>query len=335
MARQTLEELIKTAGVTPQIFYGLLANPEYRAYQIPKKNGGFRNIVAPQYALANAQSCLAKYLQHMYAYHRLSCVHGFVQSIRNHQYGVLSNASPHVGKPFVLNMDISNFFESISAKQVNETLRSWPFYFGDQEAKAVALLCTYQKKLPVGAPSSPVLSNMVFSKIDVALMQLVEKINNMISKDDVAVTYTRYADDLTFSGSRNLVLQFKKQIVQIINNAGFEVNVKKTRGQNTYGPQWVTGIKVNEKLNISRYYIRNVRAVLHQMRTKPTAEVVSRYLQLPVSISIDEMHVQKMLNSVQSKIGWIGCVRGNTDNLYLRLKQQYSEARTLMTVGGF
>ena len=335
MARQTLEELIRTAGVTPQVFYGLLANPEYWTYQIPKKNGGFRNIVAPQYALANAQSCLSKYLQNIYTNHRLSCVHGFVQSIRNDKYGVLSNASPHVSKPFVLNMDISNFFESITAKQVKETLCSWPFYFGNQEANAIALLCTYQKKLPVGAPTSPVLSNMVFSKIDTTLMQLVEKINNTISEDDVAVTYTRYADDLTFSGSRNLVLQLKKQIVQIINNAGFEVNIKKTRGQTIYGPQWVTGIKVNEKLNTSRYYIRNVRAVLHQMHTKPKAEVVRRYLQLPTSIIIDEMHVQKMLNSVQSKIGWIGCVRGNKDKLYLRLKQQYNQASMLMRAGYF
>ncbi|MFN5884471.1 MAG: hypothetical protein ACK445_03945, partial [Bacteroidota bacterium] len=160
----------------------------------------------------------------------------------------------------------------------------------------------------------------------------ITDVNEIKQIDETAIGYTRYADDLTFSGSANLVLSLQARIISFFATEGFEINAKKTRAQTPHGPQWVTGIKVNERLNISRYYIRNLRAVIHQMRVHAAEAVVCRYLKLPDTTQINTAHVKKMLSSVQSKIAWVGMVRGKADPIYLRLQTQFNVAREVMLV---
>jgi len=323
-----LEALCKSLRITPDELHKVMAQPKYMEYAIPKKSGGFRHILAPQGKLREVQGRLVEPLQMWYASKRLSCVHGFVRTFKNQpKLGVLSNASPHVAKPYVLNMDIKNFFESISAKQVMQALMDAPYHLNEQLAKAIALLGTYEKKLPTGAPTSPVLSNMVFYRIDYALMQWVDEVNAQKSAQDVKVIYTRYADDLTFSGSENLVLEIKDRVINSITSNGFEINTQKTRAQKMYGQQWVTGVKVNEKLNVSRLYIRNLRATLHNLQTNTTDDAARKYFNWSGQQVVDEAAIAKMYGSVQSKIAWVGMVRGKTDAVYLKLRQKFSEIK--------
>jgi RNA-directed DNA polymerase len=317
--------------VKPREFHEVLKAPVYKSYTIAKKNGGLRNIEAPQGMLRVLQGSLCIYMQPFYTMHKLPCVHGFVKAIDvNHKYGVISNAIPHLGKPFVLNMDIKNFFDTISAKAVKQALMDTPFFVTDEVSTAIALLCTHQKKLPTGAPTSPLLSNIVFYWVDNALMKLVDEVNQFKSTGEVAVTYTRYADDLTFSGSEILVRGMIERIINILHHNGFEVNVKKTRGQTMYGAQWVTGVKVNQKPNISRLYIRKLRAILHNMQTNAIDDAVRKHFNLPAMQQVELSEVQKMLNCVRSQIGWVGLVRGKTDEVYIKLRQQYVQAQQKM-----
>jgi RNA-directed DNA polymerase len=333
MAIKTVAQLCKMMDVKPREFHEVLKVPTYETYSIAKKNGGVRNIEAPQGMLRVLQGSLCKYMQPFYTIHKLPCVHGFVKAIDvNHKYGVVTNATPHLGKPFVLNMDIKNFFDTISAKAVKQALMDVPFYVTDEVSTAIALLCTYQKKLPTGAPTSPLLSNIVFYWVDKSLMQLVEEVNQFKAADEVAVTYTRYADDLTFSGSEKLVRGMIERIINILHHNGFEVNVKKTRGQTVYGAQWVTGVKVNQKPNISRLYIRKLRAILHNMQTNAVDDAVRKHFKLPAKQQVEVSDVQKMLNSVRAQIGWVGLVRGKTDEVYVKLRQQYLQAQRKMIV---
>jgi RNA-directed DNA polymerase len=327
MAIKTVAQLCKMMDVKPREFHEVLKVPTYETYSIAKKNGGVRNIEAPQGMLRVLQGSLCKYMQPFYTIHKLPCVHGFVKAIDvNHKYGVVSNAMPHLDKPFVLNMDIKNFFDTISAKAIKQALMDTPFLVTDEVSTAIALLCTHQKKLPTGAPTSPLLSNIVFYWVDNALMQLVDEVNQFKTADEVAVTYTRYADDLTFSGSEKLVRGMMERIINILQHNGFEVNVKKTRGQTVYGAQWVTGVKVNQKPNISRLYIRKLRAILHNMQTNFVDDAVRKHFKLPAMQQVEVSDVQKMLNSVRSQIGWVGLVRGKTDELYLKLKNNFDVA---------
>jgi RNA-directed DNA polymerase len=327
MAIKTVAQLCMMMDVKPRELHEVLKEPTYKTYTIAKKNGGLRNIEAPQGMLRIMQGSLCKYMQPFYTMHKLPCVHGFVKAIDvNHKYGVVSNAMPHLDKPFVLNMDIKNFFDTISAKAVKQSLMNAPFLVSDEVATAIALLCTYEKKLPTGAPTSPLLSNIVFYWADSALMQLVDEVNQFKSTDEVAVTYTRYADDLTFSGSETLVRGMMERIINILRYNGFEVNVKKTRGQTVYGAQWVTGVKVNEKPNLSRLYIRKLRAILHNMQTNVVDDTVRKHFNLSTTQQVELSDVQKMLNSVRSQIGWVGLVRGKTDEVYIKLKSTFKLA---------
>ena len=327
MTIKTIAQLCSMLKVTVQEFQQLLAEPEYSCYTIPKKNGGFRTLESPQGLLLEVQGRLAEYMQPFYTVNKLTCVHGFVKAIQGQQkFGVLSNAKMHISKPFVMNMDIKNFFDSITTKQVKHALLRNLFFVSDEVATAIALLCTHRKKLPTGAPTSPVLSNIVFYCLDDTLMQLVDEINATKSEDEIAVTYTRYADDLTFSGNESLVLVMVERINSIISYNGFEINIKKTRGQRPYAAQWVTGVKVNEKLNVSRLYIRRLRAILHSMQNNNIVDAVRKYFNIPLTINFEISNIQKMLSSVRSQIAWVGLVRGKSDEVYLKLKSTFALA---------
>ncbi len=313
--------------VTAKEFQHILALPEYVSYSIPKKSGGIRAVEAPQGLLRELQGRLAKYMQPFYTQHKLPCVHGFVKAFNNEpKYGVLTNAKPHLNKPCVLNMDIKNFFDSISAKHVKQALQQYPFMVSDEVSTAIALLCTHNKKLPTGVTTSPLLSNIVFYRVDKALIDLVNEINSTKCKDDVAIYYTRYADDLTFSGEVKLVNEIQARIVEILASYGFEVNTKKTRLQKTYAAQWVTGIKVNNKPNVSRLYVRNLRATIHNLQNNTATDAVKKHLGTTPNKEIDLSDVHTMLASIRSKIAWVGLVRGKTDDVYLKLKRNFKEA---------
>ena len=327
MAIKNIAQLCSILQVTAQEFQQVLASPVYECYHIPKKSGGVRTVEAPQGLLRELQGALAKYMQLWYTQHKLPCVHGFVKAFNNKpKYGVLTNALPHLNKPGVLNMDIKNFFDSISAKQVKQALQQQPFLVSDEVSTAIALLCTHHKKLPTGAPTSPLLSNIVFYRIDKTLMNLVDEINATKTKDDIAVTYTRYADDLTFSGSVNLVSVVQRRIEMYLNYYGFDVNAKKTRLQKTYAAQWVTGIKVNDKPNVSRLYIRNLRATIHNLQNNTATDAVKKNKGTKANKEIDLSDVHGMLASVRSKIAWVGLVRGKSDEVYLKLKSTFELA---------
>jgi RNA-directed DNA polymerase len=319
--------------VSAQAFQQVLAHPEYVCYNIPKKTGGVRTVEAPQGLLRALQGRLANYMQPFYTQHKLPCVHGFVKSFKNQpKCGVLTNATPHLNKPCVLNMDIKNFFDGISAKQVKKALQQPPFKMSNEVSTAIALLCTYNKKLPTGAPTSPVLSNIVFYWVDQSLMNLVDEVNKHKHNDDIAVTYTRYADDLTFSGSVNLVCAMQARIVEVLNYFGFEVNTKKTRLQKTFAAQWVTGIKVNDKPNISRLYIRNLRATLHNLQNNTAFDAVKKHLGHTTNKQPDWDDVLGMFNCIRSKIAWVGLVRGKTDDVYMKLKSNFELAERKILV---
>jgi RNA-directed DNA polymerase len=120
---------------------------------------------------------------------------------------------------------------------VQKVLLNAPFQFNEELASAMALLCLHKKQLPTGAPTSPVISNFIFREADTEINQLAQK---------YGYTYTRYADDLTFSGDQRPGALFKQELEQILRTHGFELNQRKYRVQSKYGRQTVTGLIVNQ-----------------------------------------------------------------------------------------
>jgi RNA-directed DNA polymerase len=286
----------------------------YVMYHIPKKSGGKRLISEPAAKLKDIQQRLKVALNAVYINIHPECVHGFVsKSSREASYHIKSNASQHVGKSIVWNIDIADFFDSINTTQVRNMFQSAPYNFSKDLATMLALLVCYNRKLPAGAPTSPVVSNLYCVPMDHQLMELAKQHQ---------LTYTRYADDITFSSNAPINDALKLQVTNIIASFGFTLNDRKNREYTQFGAQWVTGVKVNEKPNVSRLTIRKLRAVLHHMRNGGVEAAAYKYMKLSHELELSEKTITYFKNHIHGILTHIGFVRGSEDTLYLKLRAQ-------------
>ncbi len=239
----------------------------YVRYEVAKRRGGTRVILAPKTELKAMQRKLYAELLAKVPTH--SAAHGFVPA-----RSTLTNAAPHTGRGFVLNMDLRDFFPSITYRRVRGVFIALGYSLG--VASVLALICTERERrritrrgepvfvsvgertLVQGAPTSPAIANLVARKLDARLAGLARKIN---------LTYTRYADDLTFSGDDlGSLLDVRRLASEIIAAEGFGVHPEKTRIYRASGRQVVTGLVVNARVATPRELRRRVRAILHAAR---------------------------------------------------------------------
>lgn len=235
----------------------------YVKYTIPKSSGGQRIILAPKSELKTIQRKILHELLDKTAVS--SVAHGFVKD-----HSIITNAKQHVSKQFLLRLDLKDFFPTITFKRVRGLFISLGYSFA--VASVLALLCTEYRReaferdgttyyvsigkrhLVQGAPTSPMLSNLVAWHLDYRLYGLATKRNFI---------YTRYADDLTFSGdSLDDTLKILDVAQRIIKEEGFIVNTRKTHIFRQSSRQIVTGIVVNQQTSTPRQLRRKVRAIL-------------------------------------------------------------------------
>ena len=279
----------------------------YQSFQIPKKTGGVRTINAPKKSLKFIQHCLAFILQE--TYYPTKSVNGYIIE-RN----VVTNAIGHANKNFVLNLDLENFFPSISIKRVSKVLQLPPVSAQPKVANMMAKLCCFQEALPQGAPTSPLLSNLICQRLD-------RRIEGLVLKHQI--TYTRYADDLTFSSDKPFQNGFLSHLDNIIKEEGFTINMEKVRLQLKNSRQEVTGITVNERVNVPQKFIREVRAMLHNWETLGYEAAQQKFLQHYVPKKANKKKEEAQLrNVVAGKINYLKMVRGSEDTVYLKLKEQ-------------
>ncbi len=220
-------------------------NSFYKEISIPKKSGGSRQLHAPQGMLRAAQSSILRNILNNAPVSRFATAYIKGKSLSN-------NALPHVGKRYILKMDITDFFGSITFLQVLSAAFPSAVY-PKQIGVMLTELCTRKDVLPQGAPTSPALSNIVMRNFD-------ETIGNWCEKR--GISYTRYCDDLTFSSDERLYHVYEKA-ASLLLSMGFEINKKKTHFVTNAARQSVTGIVVNEKLSVPREYKRALRQELH------------------------------------------------------------------------
>lgn len=244
-----------------QLIYLLYAIPDhnkYTTFKINKRSGGTRTINAPIDGLKYLQKKLNYILSLIYLPN--SSVHGFIEA-----RSIVSNASPHVGKKFIFNVDIQDFFPSINFGRVRGLFLNEPFNFSENAATVIAQISCWDNQIPQGAPSSPIISNMICMKIDRELIALAKKYR---------CYYTRYVDDITFSTSqRNFPHEIAihhesswkpgNELIQIIQSNGFVINPDKVRMNEKMNRQEVTGLTVNRMTNVPRKFVRKIRAMLH------------------------------------------------------------------------
>ena len=269
----TTEQIAKAMGISVGQLRFLAFNRKtstvshYIRFKIPKKTGGERLISAPMPKLKRVQYWILENILEKLPVH--DSVHGF-----RRDRSIVSNAKPHVGADIVINFDLQDFFPSISYKRVKGLFRS--FGYSEAAATIFGLLCTEaeleaveldgktyyvalgERHLPQGSPASPAITNIMCRRLDKRLTQMAQK---------QGFVYTRYADDLTFSTTANnpRICNVLKNTDSIVRHEGFQINQSKTRILRKNSQQEVTGIVVNDKLNIDRQTLKRFRATLHQI----------------------------------------------------------------------
>ncbi|HWT00647.1 MAG TPA: reverse transcriptase family protein [Pyrinomonadaceae bacterium] len=240
----------------------------YVRFQVPKKTGGFRQISSPMPRLKAVQHWLLGHVLERVELH--DCAHGFRQG-----RSIVSNARPHVGAETIINLDLQDFFPSISYRRVKGLFRS--FGYSEAAATVFGLLCTEptveeveldgrkyfvatgERHLPQGAPTSPAVTNALCRRLDRRLLK---------AAGDLGFAYTRYADDLTFSASGESLRHLGDVLARaraVVEHEGFSVHPAKTRVIRRSRRQDVTGVVVNSRPNVSRQELKRFRAALYQI----------------------------------------------------------------------
>ena len=291
-------------------------NDPYTEFSIPKKKGGTRLISAPNAPLIQVQNQLNNFLKAVYYSYKPACAHGFIYKPEdvNESHNIVSNAQVHVAMKFVMNIDLEDYFPSIKASRVRKLFKSKYFQFNDDVALTLALLLTRNGSLPTGAPTSPVVANLITMPLDRELMKYC-LINN--------IDYTRYADDLTFSTNDFIADETIAQIKAIIVKHKFKVNEKKFRIQSAMRQQKVTGLVVNQKVNVDRKYIKQIRAILHHVKTTDVASACAKHYKLKHIPTKEEMN--QFIYRIKGMIVFVSMVRGKDDSIVKRFKKDFNE----------
>lgn len=315
----SLQEIAACLSCRVSFLRQQVESPSYSQFEVTKKSGGFREINAPNAELKYLQKNLSWIFNKIYA--TPDGVHGFVKGTFLESRHIVSNANLHVGKKWVWNLDIESFFSSITTQMVINRLMDAPFNFDENKAKYISLLIIYKRQLPMGSPCSPVVSNLVCENMDAQINQWVANQNKF--QPEINLVYSRYADDITFSTDLAILDNQKEAVYAILNQFGFVVNTKKERIQSNKQSQWVTGIKINEKPNVDRSYIRNIRAALHQIRTKGLQKAATNFFNLKELANTTE--IDRFLRILQGRISHVGFVKGKDDSAYLKYWRELGE----------
>ncbi len=295
----------------PHLYYlSKTKNTRYEEFEIPKKNGKPRKIKSPENRLKRVQSLINILLQIIFEDHSHYSANGFLfgKDIRR-------NALPHINKNYLLNIDIKNFFPSIPFRRVKVVLEFAPFNLIDDRERIgflIANLGTFKNALPQGAPTSPILSNIVTQNLDRNILKYC--LNKKIK-------YTRYADDLSFSSNWNIFdQQVIKEIEAIIIAENFILNPKKTRVRNFMQRQEVTGLIVNTKLNVKREYLQKVRAMINNWEKGGLSFAISQFRkhQPPEKVNYNFKEV------LLGHISFLKLIKGDTNSVVQNLQIRYN-----------
>lgn len=241
------DHLAALVGIDLRILFAHAAAPQsfYRTYDIPKRRGGSRSITVPSPSLMAVQRWI---LEHILNKVPLSeNAHGFAK-----ERSVISNAKVHLGSQALLKMDLADFFPSIKLRRVIATfIRAG---YPPNVSFLLANLCCLEGSLPQGAPTSPALSNIIAKRLDRRLQGLADRHK---------LKYTRYADDICFSGDE-IDDEIFLSVPSIISSEGFSVNYAKTRIAKMGQKMIVCGVSIsNGKLALPRATVRQIKLASH------------------------------------------------------------------------
>jgi hypothetical protein len=301
-----------------------LCKNRYKTFTIKKKSGSERIIHAPVNELKSILRILNYVLQICFTPHKSAT--GFVL-----EKSIVDNANRHINQNYVLNIDLKDFFYSFDRNRVKRCFMQEPFNLtNEREPLAFLLACLVTHPLPVdegikivlpqGSPTSPTITNILCYKLDVRLNGLAKRFG---------VRYSRYADDISFSSNHNVFNndEFNNELRRIIEQyQQLRINSKKTRLQKAGYKQMVTGLVVNEKVNVEKSYVKRIRMWLYYWEKYGYEKANQIFKRDYIS---EKGHVKnvnaQLINVLDGKLEFLKMVRGLEDKTYNGLKSRFEE----------
>lgn len=340
-ALSSKEELLELLNYANKLIYGdkanafelkqltFYANPSlstkrYRTFTIKKKSGEDRTIHAPVNGLKSILRALNLVLQCISEPHEAAT--GFIP-----ERSIVDNAKKHVGFNYVYNIDLKDFFHSFDRNRVKMGFIYPPFNLNgcnEPLAFTLASLCTHPIRiddkevtvLPQGSPTSPTITNFLCQKLD-------RRLNGFAKR--FGVNYTRYADDITFSSNHNVYHQeeFQKELIRRIEeDQKLKINAKKTRLQKANFRQEATGLIVNDKVNVRKRYVKQIRMWLYYWEKYGYAHAELLFRK---DYTQDKGHVKDgnagMVNVIDGKLQFLKMVKGPEDATYMQLNKRFDK----------
>lgn len=245
-----LSSIEKDLGFSAKTLYGLSNSLEkhYHTVYLPKSDGSKRKLSVPDLILKKVQRSIADNILAQYPISRYAKAYKVGSSVQK-------NARPHIGKKKILKLDIEGFFDHILYSRVKDTV----FYeekYSESIRILLTMLCYYNDSLPQGAPTSPAITNIIMYDFD-------ETVGAFCNEKNIA--YTRYCDDMTFSGcfdEREIISFVKGELRKL----GLFLKNRKTAVISASKRQVVTGIVVNEKMNVTKDYKKTIRQEIYYIK---------------------------------------------------------------------
>lgn len=256
-------------------------NQYYHSKTIPKKDGGERTLMVPDGLLKIVQKNI---LHHVLDSRTTTSYATAYQK----DSSLLHNAAPHIGKKQILKLDIRHFFDSIIYPQILGA--AFPeILFPPQAGALLTSLCSFQDRLPQGAPTSPAISNLVMQPFDRYMGKWCAR---------RGISYTRYCDDMAFSGDFDAHAVYYK-VKNFLGAMGFDLNEEKTKLLNVGERQIITGIVVNEKAQVPRNLRRRLRQEIHYCIKYGVMEHLKYQAGCEESLPSEVQYLYSMLGKIQ------------------------------------
>ncbi len=293
----------------------LAFDPMYYHFSVRKTNGGYRQIEAPEAELKKLQRKLNVFLQAVYFLHQSEAAHGYIPKVlgsKSHK-SIKANAEKHLGCKYLLNMDFQNFFHQIAQNSISQMFNNPPFFFDKHTAYTLSKVCAYKQRLPMGAPTSPVLSNFYCSSLDEALTNWAK---------GKGFVYTRFVDDLSFSSSdKPIVESHINEVSAIAQKYNLVFNKTKCVIYGERDKKIVTGLLIdgNTVDIVPEYYDELLKDV---ERLRAVIEV--NYITGNTGY---QMPLTKFKQEIMGKINFVSQIKGNDSDIYIDFLDRFYQAQ--------
>lgn len=308
---ETLYHLLKTVKLKFEL---LVINPPYHIFEIRKPTGGWRTIEDPTDELQLIQANLKKYLQALYHCHETDAAYGYISKADDDgvKKGIVENALAHAGNNYLLNVDLEDFFHFVSWQKIYNSLTSFPFSLHHTISTSICNICSFQGRLPMGAPTSPSLSNIAAYSFD-------GEISNYCRQEKII--YTRYVDDMSFSADAPITNRHTEAITGMLTKEGYKLNGSKIKQYGKDESKIITGLEIKEgKVKVPDIFINEVQKeidnlkayVLMQTRINPGKELDGLLF--------------KPLQKINGALAFIQSVHGANYQPVLQMQRKLEEA---------